>query len=121
MNVNVNSVSTLSATAALEPTKFNATERSAFIRLHIQQVKQMVQSRRSIEDIKGIFPEFAETFPHLLEMLTRPSGYDEQALALMVRMLDTMGAGKTTQHEASIKVGQHLLDSYVKPQLDGET
>ena len=121
MNVNVNSVSTLSATAALEPTKFNATERSAFIRLHIQQVKQMVQNRRSIEDIKGIFPEFAETFPHLLEMLTRPSGYDEQALALMVRMLDTMGAGKTTQHEASIKVGQHLLDSYVKPQLDGQT
>ena len=118
MNVNVNSVSTLSATAALEPTKFDATERGAFVRLHVQQVKIMVQRGRSVDDIKGMFPEFAENFPHLLEMLTRPGGYDEQAMGLMMRMLDTMGAGKTTQHEASIKVGQHLLDSYVKPQLE---
>ena len=38
---------------------------------------------------------------------------------MMISMLSAMGSKKTTQHEASIKVGQHLLDAYVKPQVDG--
>ena len=119
MNVNRDSVSTLAAAAANEPTRFNATERSAFIRTHIQQVRRMVsEGRHSIDDIKAIFPEFSEQYPNLLEMLTRPGGYDERSLNLMVNMLDKMGAGKTTQHLASVAVGEHLMNAYVKPQLD---
>ena len=71
-----------------------------------------------MQTIKSIFPEFAEQYPGLLEMILRPGGFDERSLGLMINMLDKMGAGQTTQHEASIKVGQHLLDSYVTPQLD---
>jgi hypothetical protein len=119
MNVNRDSVSTLSAVAALEPTKFNATERSAFIRSHVQQIRRIVQEGRySNDDIKSMFPDFSEQYPNLLEMLTRPGGFDERSLSLMINMLDKMGAGKASQHEASIQVGQHLLDKYVKPQLD---
>ena len=121
MNVNRDSVSTLAAVAANEPTRFNATERSAFIRSNVQQVKRMVnEGRYSIDDIKAIFPEFSEQYPNLLEMLTRPGGYDERSLNLMINMLDKMGAGRASQHEASIQVGQHLLNTYVKPELDGQ-
>ena len=117
MGVNRDSVSTLAAAAATEPTRFNATERSAFLRSHIQQVRRLHQERHSVEDIKGMFPEFSEQYPNLLEMLTRPSGYDDKSLALMINMLDKMGAGHASQHEASIQVGQHLLNSSVSPQL----
>jgi hypothetical protein len=121
MNVNRDSVSTLAAAAANEPTRFNATERSAFIRSNVQQVRRMVsEGRYSIDDIKAIFPEFSEQYPNLLEMLTRPGGYDERSLNLMINMLDKMGAGRASQHEASIQVGQHLLNTYVKPELDGQ-
>ena len=121
MNVNSNSVSTLSAVAALEPTRFNATERSAFIRSHVQQIRRIVQEGRyTTDDIKGMFPDFSEQYPNLLEMLTRPGGFDERSLSLMINMLDKMGAGRASQHEASIQVGQHLLNTFVKPELDGQ-
>ena len=119
MSLNPDSVSAQAAIAAKEPTKFDPKERSAFIRSHVTQIRRMVQSKYSIDDIKGSFPEFCEQYPSLLEMLTRPSGFDEKSLTMMMSMLDKMSS-KMTQHEASIKVGQHLIDAYVKPQLDGQ-
>ena len=118
LGVNTASVSTLAAKAATETTQFNPSERSAFIRIHVQQIRRMVQNRESIENIKSSYPEFSEQYPSLLEMITRPSGFDERSLGVMINMLDKMSAGKS-QHEASIQIGQHLLDKYVKPQLDG--
>ena len=118
LGVNSASVSTLAAKAATEATQFNASERSAFIRIHVQQIRRMVQNRESIENIKSSYPEFSEQYPSLLEMITRPSGFDERSLGVMINMLDKMATGKS-QHEASIQIGQHLLDKYVKPQLDG--
>jgi hypothetical protein len=78
----------------------------------------MVAIGRTNEEIKSVFPEFAEQYPGLLEMLLRPSGFDEKSLSLMISLLEKMGSGKTTQHEASIKVGKHLMDTYVKPDLE---
>jgi len=118
LGVDRESVSTLSAKAAAEPLKFDPNERSAFIRAHIGHINQMVAIGRTNEEIKSVFPEFAEQYPGLLEMLLRPSGFDEKSLSLMISLLEKMGTGKTTQHEASIKVGQHLMDTYVKPDLE---
>jgi hypothetical protein len=121
MNIDRKSVSTLSAEAANAPLLFDPKERGAFVRVHVQQIKKIVaEKRHTIDDIKSIFPEFCEQYPSLLEMLTRPGGYDEKSLSLMLNMLDQMGVGKATQHTASIKVGQHLLDSYVSPQVDSK-
>jgi hypothetical protein len=117
LGVDRESVSTLSAKAAAEPLKFNASERSDFIRSHVAHINKMITIGRSNEEIKSVFPEFAEQYPALLEMLLRPSGFDEKSLSLMISMLEKMGSGKTSQHEASIKVGQHLMDTYVKPDL----
>lgn len=118
MNIDEGSVKKLSEVAANESTKFNATDRSIFIRSHIQHIRRMVKNRQSIDDIKTAFPEFAEQYPSLLVMITKPA-FDEKSLEVMITMLDRMGSG-TSQHEASIKVGQYLLDAYVKPQIDGQ-
>ena len=118
MNFDKDGVKSLSEKAANEPTRFNATERSAFIRDHIEKVSKMLKDRHSVEDVKAVFPEFCEQYPNILEMITRPSGYDKRSLDMMITMLEKMGQGLKSQHEASIHVGQHLLNAYVKPQLD---
>jgi hypothetical protein len=112
------SVKNLSEKAANEPTRFNATQRSTFVKDHIEKVRQMIKNKHSIDDVKGVFPEFCEQYPNILEMITRPGGYDQRSLDMMVNMLEKMGQGLKSQHEASIQVGQHLLNAYVKPQLD---
>ena len=118
LGVDRDSVTKLSEKAANEPTRFNATERSGFIRDHMEKITIMLKSKHSLDDIKAIFPDFCEQYPNLLGMLTRPEGYDQRSLELMIKMLEKMGNGKASQHEASIQVGQHLLNAYVKPQLD---
>jgi hypothetical protein len=112
------SVKKLSEKAANEPTRFNATERSTFIKDSVLKIGKMLQDKHHIDDVKAVFPEFCEQYPNILEMITRPEGYDHQSLNLMIRMLEKMGAGSASQHEASIQVGQHLLNAYVKPQLN---
>jgi hypothetical protein len=118
MDLNTTSVKKLSEKAATEPTRFNASERSAFIRDHVIKISLMLKSTHSLDDIKAVFPEFCEQYPNILEMITRPGGYDQRSLDLMLMMLEKMGRGSASQHEASIQVGQHLLNAYVKPQLD---
>jgi len=112
------SVKNLSEKAANEPTRFNATDRSKFVREHVDKISKMIKDKHTVDDIKSIFPEFCEQYPNILEMITRPSGYDQRSLDLMFKMLEKMGRGAASQHEASIQVGQHLLNAYVKPQLD---
>lgn len=112
------SVSTLSAKAAVEPTKFNPKERSQYIQENLTQIQRMLKEGRTKDELKTIFPEFVEDYPGLFEMVLRPEGFDGKSLSLMISMLNKMGNGKASQHEASIHVGQHLLDSYVKPQLN---
>jgi hypothetical protein len=112
------SVKNLSEKAANEPTRFNATERSSFVKTHVEKVSKMLKDKHSLDDIKAVFPEFCEQYPNILEMITRPGGYDQRSLDMMIKLLEKMGQGAKSQHEASIQVGQHLLNTYVKPQLD---
>ena len=114
------SVKNLSEKAANEPTRFNATERSAYVKDHIDKIRKMIKDKHSIEDVKAVFPEFCEQYPNIVEMITRSGGYDQRSLDMMVKMLEKMGQGLKSQHEASIQVGQHLLNAYVKPQLDSK-
>jgi hypothetical protein len=101
---NADSINAAAAEAANAPTRFNATERSAMIRTHVTQIRRLVQDGKTVDQIKLLFPDFSEKYPNLLEMLT---------------MLDRMGRGNLSQHEASIKVGQHLLTQFVTPQVGG--
>lgn len=120
MNFDNSSVKKLSEKASTEPTRFNATERSTFIKDHIHKITGMIEKSYTIEEIKSVFPEFCEQYPNILEMITRPVGYDKRSLDIMIKMLEKMGEGRASQHEASIQVGQHLLNAYVKPQLDSK-
>ena len=114
--VNRESISKLAEEAENKPVEFNPTERSAYIRQNVQQIRVMLSAGHSVDSVKAIFPDFSEEYPKLFEMITRPQGFEESSLRLMINMLDKMGNG-TSQHQASIKVGQHLMDKYVTPTL----
>jgi hypothetical protein len=118
MNIDRRSISSLSAEAAMKPTEFNATERSAYIRKTVRQVRTMFESGHTEDALKQVFPEFSEEYPGLFAMILRPEGFDEKSLSLMITLLDKMGSGSATQHTASIAVGQHLMNTYVTPTLE---
>jgi hypothetical protein len=51
-------------------------------------------------------------------MVTQPGGYNKQSLKTMLVMLDRMGSGELSQHQASVIVGQRLADTYIKPSVE---
>ena len=116
---NANSINAASAEAATAPTQFNATERSAMIHSTIVQIQDMLQRGKTVDFIKQVLPDFCESYPSIFAMVTRPGGFDYQSMSLMIKMLEKMGNRSLSQHEASIRVGKHLLDKFVTPQING--
>lgn len=102
--------------AAAAPTLFSPKERAAYVRAMVARVLEYRRERKTVAEIQERLPEFAEEYKHLFEMLTAPEGFDQQNLTIMLAMLDRMGQGALSQHEASIIVGKRLFDKYGKDQ-----
>lgn len=100
------------ARAADEPLMFNPTERSQYVRSMVTQVLQMRRVGKTKEEIKALFPEFTEKYTNLFDMITAPEGFDQKNLEIMLALLDRMGAGAVSQHEASVIVGKRLFEKY---------
>ena len=92
-----------------------AKDRAHFIRNEITKVTILKREGKTFDELKEASPEFANNYPHLFIMVTDDNGYDETTLHTMLVMLDRMAASKTTQHDASVVVGKHLANQYMKP------
>lgn len=97
---------------AQEPTQFDAKERSQYVRSMVARVLEYRRERKTVDEIKDRMPEFVEKYKHLFEMITAPEGFDQRNLDIMLGMLDRMGQGSVSQHEASIIVGKRLFEKY---------
>jgi hypothetical protein len=102
----------------LDPSVAHA--RNLFIREQIANIQTMKQEGKSKEEIKEAVGRFAEDYPQLFKTLTNPGGYNEASLRTMLSMLEKMGTGEMSQHQASVIVGQRLHDTYIKPAIDEE-
>jgi hypothetical protein len=60
-------------------------------------------------------PEFARDYAKLFSMLADHGEFDNPSLRTMLAMLDRMGSGEMSQHQASVVVGQRLHDVFIKP------
>jgi len=103
---------TASRRAAQEPLAFNPNERSAYVKSMIELTLEHKRRGLTIPEIKEKVAEFAEKYENLFEMITSPSGYDKKNLDIMLTMLDHMGKGNLTQHDASVIVGKRLYEKY---------
>ena len=105
------------AEAANRPLDFQPKERAKYVRDSIALIEQYQQEGFTTEQIKEKVPTFVRGYKNLFEMITIPGGYNKQSLKTMLFMLDKMGSGELSQHQASVIVGQRLADTYIKPNL----
>jgi len=117
-NLNPDGIQAAAAEAATRQHTFSAKERADYIRAMVKRCEAYKIDALSIEAIKERLPEFARDYPQLFEMVTGTEEYHKNSLQTMLSMLDKMAAGDLSQHQASVIVGQRLVQSFVKPQLE---
>jgi hypothetical protein len=105
------------AEAATRPLDFQPKERAQYVRDSLTLIETYQREGLSTEQIKEKVPTFVRDYKNLFEMVTQPGGYNKQSLKTMLAMLDRMGSGELTQHQASVIVGQRLADTYIKPSI----
>jgi hypothetical protein len=94
-----------------------AKARSIYIRSNLDKIRAMKDSGKTEDEITLELPRFAKDFPSLFKMVAKSEEYNEGSLKTMVAMLERMGSGDLTQHQASVIVGQRLHDMYIKPRM----
>jgi hypothetical protein len=55
-------------------------------------------------------------YPTLFQKAVEPN-FQESELNLMLRVMDTMASSGMSQHQASVIVGQRLMDTFITPTL----
>ena len=96
-----------------------ASARSRFVRAQIAKMVTLKAEGKSEDAIREEVSRFAEDYPTLYKKVLE-GGAEDPSLRTMLAMLDRMGTGEFTQHQASVVVGQRLHDKYIKPKLDQE-
>jgi len=69
--------------------------------------------------VSSRFSDYQKEFPRIFAMLITRT-YPEEMLEMMIRQLESVEGGRTSQHNASVHVGTVLVDQFVKPQLAGK-
>jgi hypothetical protein len=94
-----------------------ARTRSDYIKSNLDKMIKLKQEGKTKEEIQEMFERFIVDYPSLFKMVMSPN-YNEGSLKTMMAMLERMGSGELTQHQASVIVGQRLHDVYIKPKVD---
>jgi hypothetical protein len=105
------------AEAEARPLDFDPNIRARYIRQILQDIAQWMSQGISEETIREKVPDFIEKYPELFKKIINKQ--DLSPIQSMLAMLDKMGEGKLSQHQASVIVGKKLVDRYVTPQLNG--
>lgn len=94
-----------------------AKARATYVKAQVERVKAMKEAGNTTEEIKAEVSRFAEDYPALFKMLMSSENFNEASLKTMLALLERMGTGEMTQHQASVVVGQRLHDVYIKPKM----
>jgi len=95
-----------------------AKARNVYIRDNITIIEAMKNAGKSKEEIDAKVPRFIKDYPALYKMLMKGGSANDGSLKTMLAMLEKMGEGQLTQHQASVIVGQRLHDVFIKPKMD---
>ena len=96
---------------------FDPNVRARFIRQMLNDMNKYINQGLSEDEIREKAPEFSDRYPELFKKIINKE--DLSPIQSMLAMLDRMSEGTISQHQASMIVGQKLVDRFVKPQLDG--
>ena len=111
--LNKDGVLAASEEAKNAPTLFQPKERAEYVKARVDEARKLRALGQNDEQIKAAMGSFVTQYPTLFQMaMSEP--FDERQFKIMLSMLDRM-AGGMTQHEASVRIGQVLVDKYVMP------
>jgi len=111
--LNKDGVLAASEEAKNAPTLFQPKERAEYVKARVDEARRLRALGQNDEQIKAAMGSFVTQYPTLFQMaMSEP--FDERQFKIMLNMLDRM-AGGMTQHEASVRIGQVLVDKYVMP------
>ena len=105
------------AEASSRSLDFDPNVRARFIREMLNDIPRWMAQGLTEEQIREKVPEFADRYPELFTKIIQKQ--DLSPIQCMLAMLDRMGEGNITQHQASIIIGKKLVDKFVNPQLSG--
>jgi hypothetical protein len=105
--------------AANAPTLFSPRERAQYIRDRVAEIRRLRSLGQTDDQIKEAMGTFVKQYPTLFQMCVEPH-FDENKLKMMLGVMDKMASSGMSQHQASVIVGQHLVDSYVKPMIESK-
>ncbi len=74
---------------------------------------------KDVELLKEEFKDFFEKFPTIFNKVVEGT-IEMGRLKFMLKMIRDIESKKISKHQASIVVGQELVDNIVKPQMDGK-
>ena len=100
--------------AATQKHEFDANARATYIRDMIKDIEKYQAEGKNVDEIRQLMPTFFRDYKNLFEMVTSTNGYSKETLKTMLAMLDRMGSGDLTQHQASVIVGQRVAEKYIK-------
>ena len=100
----------------LEPAVAKA--RSIYIRDTVARIMELKQEGKTEFEICATeqIERFATDYPQLFKKIMQ-DGDNDPSLRTMLAMLERMGTGELSQHQASVIVGQRLHNIYIKPRL----
>ena len=95
-------------------------EDSSKIRSEINDIDNFIMIHKNeldfINKITLEFSDFNERYPVLFKKLIHQE-CDRDQLEFLLLRLEEVRTGSKSQHDASVEVGQILVDNYVKPKL----
>ena len=103
------------AEAEARPMDYDPNARAAYIRSMLTDITLWMGQGDTEEVISQRVPDFVERYPELFKKIIHRQ--DLTPIHSMLAMLDRMGEGNLSQHQASVIVGKKLVDRYVTPQL----
>lgn len=107
------------AEAEARALEYDPNSRARYIRSMLQDIALWMTQGDSEEVIKNRVPDFVEKYPELFKKIINRQ--DLSPIQSMLSMLDRMGEGNMSQHQASVIIGKKLVDRYVTPQLQGKS
>jgi hypothetical protein len=111
------SIEEATAEAKARPMGFDPKDRITYIRDQVLDIQREMLSGQHINEITARHSDFARDYKELFKKVIQKE--DLGPLNTMFGALEKMGQGTLSQHEASVIVGQKLVDKFVKPQLNG--
>ena len=108
------SLTTMTREAENRGLEYSPSERVSDVRATLDHVIRWKAEGKTRQEIEETLGSFVSTYPTLFNKMMEPSP-DMNMLKSMLSLMDRMGAGSMSQHQASVIVGQRLAEKFIRP------